>query len=83
VSVCSQPSSWCTGYGVLLTRTDCDGDGILDLACMDSAGGRGAILSKRSCSSETWATQWPNAPMSLCPAAFSKSLDCASSRKKM
>jgi len=62
---CSRPSQWCSHSGSVYKNVDCDGDGILDHACVDRSNQRGYIASKSGCVSV-----WPNAPKSSCPAAF-------------
>lgn len=68
-SSCSRPSWWCVG--ATATNVDCgDGDKVLDWACTDASGNRGAILSSRSCATDNTNTGWPTASRTLCPASF-------------
>ncbi|GIL83516.1 hypothetical protein Vretifemale_12302, partial [Volvox reticuliferus] len=63
---CSKPPGWCVHTGSVLKQLDCDGDGVLDLACSDNTGRRWAILSKNNCA-EDWIG---GKPVSICPNGF-------------
>jgi len=52
---CERPSGWCIHSGSTFTMKDCDGDGVDDPYCSDSAGFSGFRSSKAAC-----ADTWPN-----------------------
>jgi hypothetical protein len=72
--VCTRPTWWCAHPEALAVRADCDGDDMLDWACMDPAGNRGIILSSKGCSPDPLSTLWPSAPLGACPAVFGASV---------
>ncbi|GIL85744.1 hypothetical protein Vretimale_13232 [Volvox reticuliferus] len=63
---CSSPAGWCSHAGAVKRNLDCDGDGVSDVTCSDSNGGRWAILSKNKCAVDGTGKK----PTSICPAAF-------------
>ncbi|KAG2487048.1 hypothetical protein HYH03_014294 [Edaphochlamys debaryana] len=42
-------AGWCTAAGDVMFRLDCDGDGLIDVACRTATGVQTTVLSTRSC----------------------------------
>ncbi|KAG2487047.1 hypothetical protein HYH03_014293 [Edaphochlamys debaryana] len=42
-------AGWCTAAGDVMFRLDCDGDGLVDVACRTATGVQTTVLSTRSC----------------------------------
>lgn len=63
---CERPSDFCREPGSSYSHMDCDGDGILDHACIDDLGNkRGSINSLNGCKST-----WPSAAIQWCRGAW-------------
>ncbi|KXZ45139.1 hypothetical protein GPECTOR_58g588 [Gonium pectorale] len=62
---CPRGNGWCGGTSDTLMQLDCDGDSILDYACMTEGGAKATLRSTATC-----AYDWPLAPVSSCSAAF-------------
>jgi hypothetical protein len=48
-TACARPAVWCTHGGAEYSLFDCDGDGIADPYCEDSAGRTYSVLSSQGC----------------------------------
>jgi hypothetical protein len=65
------PDYWCSEPNDMLTHLDCDGDGVLDWACVNNAtGARMVTLTTRNCSLDWQLTGSERADASMCPALF-------------
>ena len=68
---CVVPGYWCDESNDMLTHLDCDGDGVLDWACVNNAtGARMVTLTTRNCSLDWQLTGTPRADASMCPPLF-------------
>ncbi|EFJ43229.1 hypothetical protein VOLCADRAFT_96733 [Volvox carteri f. nagariensis] len=65
---CTPPDGWCVSVEMedLFRVLDCDGDGRLDLTCVNKLGNRYALLTTRNCTGDFAGS----APVTICPRAF-------------
>lgn len=54
----------------MLTRFDCDNDGVWDWVCEGDWGYAGALTSSRFCDFDDYVTRWPYPEPSICPWRF-------------
>jgi hypothetical protein len=53
--VCVKKETWCTHVGSTYAEKDCDGDGVPDPTCSDTAGNFGVLMSSAGCA-DSWPT---------------------------